>query len=567
MAPNQNPGFSATTTVKLTAPPEKPTALQQIQVGFMQAGVDSGNAQYPAPPAPPAPPVVHNRQITVPTTTTIDWLTGLVKGPTDEWPWYDANSKDTGTGSGTWARTLIMTDSPETFFPAQFNPTNPGVPDATSPITTGHDTLAFVTCIAARTLDPALQANALYFDHGHSPWATNFVFPMVPNVSIVTFPAPQVWTFPTQPRALPVNVVPTSINHNNPYLRWIPAKYIDYTPDVTSDDFWDAHEVSVVRVESVEGDPAEDGRIRTHVIRRLNARASRLEESYALRDMWFTPGPRERLRVQAGDTLVLYLGPKPPIVARRITPPVEESALVQRLERIASLRRGEGGEEALRESTLHEDPAVAQYALKRLLESPQIAVPDARLTQLRQARDEESTDAVTRLLTAELAFRHAGKDFESDEAYQWLQDSVTNTTASDWTQIAPFVRRLVGIDRRRGEAVAFLTKLAMDEDAREPVRIAAYGGFEPLIYDVSPQEAEQIIDACLQMLHSQNATIREAGATLLRNFGVRGGPGPLEGLAPRAAEALRSAQQGEADDEVRNRLEWLAEQLSNRSGG
>jgi glycosyltransferase involved in cell wall biosynthesis len=559
--------FTASTTVKLTAPPERPAALQRIEVGYLQGGFDAGNAQYGAAPH------VHQRTVTVPTTTTVDWLT-FVRSNNDLWPWYDANSRDRGTGSGTWARTLTMADSPSTVFPTQLNP-NAGNTDA---MTAGHDTLAFEIRFAARTLDNALGANALYFDHGHSTWAANFVFPLAaPAVSIVTFPGGTNWILPAKPRALEVNVVPTIINHVTglnhgrgyvqPFLQWVPAKYIGYTPDITSDDFWDSHEVSVVLVDAVEGDRIEEGTIRTHVVRRLNARASRDEETYELPDLWFSPDPEERLTVQAGDTLVLYIGPTRPIVAERITPPVEESPLVRQLEQIVSLRRGEGGTDALRDASLHADPGVARYSLKRLIADPQIQVADTHIAQVRQARDDESGDPLVRLLAADLMFQREGKTPESDEPYQWLQDAVAQSTAPDWTAIEPFVRRLVSIDRRRGETAAFLSRLATDEQVGEPVRIAAYSGLEPLVYEVSPQESEQIVDACFQMLHSANATIRQAGAHLLYNFSVRGGPGPLEGLATRVTEALRSAQREEADEQVRARFERLTELLSRPADG
>ena len=557
-------GFTASTGVKLTAPPERPTALQRIEVGFMQAGFDAGNAQFGAAPH------VRQRQVTVPTNTTIDWLS-VPRSNNDLWPWYDANSRDRGTGSGTWARTLTMADSPTVTVPAQFNPNAAGHdPDAALAIANAHDTLAFQTFFAARTLDAALGANTLYFDHGHSTWAANFAFPVVAGANIVTFPAAN-WVIPAKPTALDVNVVPTIINHSGPkagehfvtrYLRWVPAKNINYMPDVTSDDFWDSYEVAVVRVVEVEGDPAEDGRIRTDVLRRLNARANQLEETYDLLDIWFSPDPIERLSVQTGDTLVLYIGPERPIVAQRLTAPVEESPLVARLEQIASLRLGERGADTLREASLHPDPGVAQYSLKQLIAAPHVPVPDTHLAQLRQTRDGEDADPVVRLLAADVTFQREGKGGDSDEEYQWLHDAVAQSTVGDWTQVSPFVRRLVGIVRRRGDTTAFLTGLATDEQAREPVRIAAYSGFESLVEGASAQESGQIVDACFQMLHSQNPLVRQAGATLLYNLSVRGGPGPLDGLATRAEDAVRRAQSDEANDQVRGRLAWLTEKLS-----
>jgi GT2 family glycosyltransferase len=552
--------FTATTTVKLTAPPQKPTALQNIEVGFMQAGVDAGTADFPG-----AAPAVRHRTVTVPTTTTIDWLSSPPSA-TDNWPWYDDTAKDRGTGSGTWARALSMSDSPQLDMPAQFNPNHPADPDATRGITAGHDTFAFQIRMGVRTLDTAMQANTLYFDHGRSTWAANYAWPVVPGTSIVAFPAGN-WIVPSAPTRIPVNVVPTVRNHGVPFMRWVPAKYIDYTPDVTLDAFWQSHEVAIVRVTSLEGDPAEEAIIHTEVIRRLNSTTGGPEQSFSLREMWFSPDPEEREHVQAGDTLVLYIGPERPIVAQRITTPVEDSPLVQRLERIASLRLGEGGSDALREANLHPDPGVAQYALKRLIAHPEPEVSDAHLTQLRQVRDDEGNDSEVRLLAEDLILQREGRGPASDEAYQWLQTAITQSTATDWTQITPFVRKLVTIDARRAETVRFLVGLATDEQARETVRIAAYSGFESLVYDAPPPEAEEIIQACFQMLRSESSVIRRAGATLLYNFSVRGGPGPLEGLSERAAGAIRSAQEAEADDQVRFHLERVSEMLAGATGG
>jgi hypothetical protein len=457
-----------------------------------------------------------------------------------------------------------MADSPQQDFPGQFNPNNPGDPDATRVISNANNAFAFQIRIAARTLDNALSADRLYFDHGHSTWIANFAWPVVPGVSIVAFPAGS-WQVPGSPAAFNVDVVPTVTNHSSPFLRWIPAKYIDYTPDITSEDFWRSHEVEIVRVVGIDGDAAGEGQIRVQVIQRLNSAATEPEQTFAFRDLWFSPDPEDRMKVQAGDTLVLYIGADRPIVAQRLTSAAEESSVVQRLERISQLSAGET--DALSEAALHPDPWVAQYTLKRLIADPETAVSDPGLTQLRQTRDDQDTDPQVRLLAAALSFQREGKSFDSDDGYKWLQTSIAHSTLNDWTQIAPFVRKLTGIEARRSETIPFLVGLATDEQAPESVRIAAYSGFEALIYDAAPPEAEEIIQACLQLLHSQNPVIRRAGASLLYNFSVRGGRGPLDGLSARALSAIRAAHDSEPDEQVRSHLQRVTELLSGGAAG
>ncbi|MBI3757310.1 MAG: hypothetical protein HY267_04970 [Deltaproteobacteria bacterium] len=204
--------YKAVTPVKLISPPEKPTALQKIQVGYIQHGSDAGSATYATTPAGGA------RTVTIPTTGTVDWL---APSATDEWPWYDQSSRETGSGSGTWSKPdLTLEDSPGLSIPAQYNPNNAGDPNTTKPINTARETFAFIIRIAARTLDSDLEADKHYFDEGNSTWTVNFVWPVVPGISIVTTGA--AWTTPGSPSEVSVNVIPTSTNHNSPFLRWTP---------------------------------------------------------------------------------------------------------------------------------------------------------------------------------------------------------------------------------------------------------------------------------------------------------------------------------------------------------
>lgn len=205
--------FHAQTKVKLTSPPEQPTAHQRIQIGYIQHGSDAGGATY----APAG-----RRTVTVPTASTVDWLSSpCTPGGTDDWPWYDQTARATGAGASPWTTTLSMGDAPALSIPAQCDPNHPANPNSGNALNTANETFSFDIRIAVRTLDNDLDADKHYFDESHSTWNVHFVWPMVPAVSIVATGAG--WTVPPNASEVSVNVVPTVTNHNGPFLRWIPS--------------------------------------------------------------------------------------------------------------------------------------------------------------------------------------------------------------------------------------------------------------------------------------------------------------------------------------------------------
>lgn len=209
--------FAASTSVTLTSPAQKPTAHQKIEIGYIQSGVDAGDATYAT-----TPPPRKKRVITIPTTTSVDWLTSPCS-PTanDIWPWYDASSRVTGTGSGSFTKIVTMGDSPSFGFPKQYNPNNAVDPNKSAALVSAQNSFAFKVAIAVRTLDTDLGADTHYFTEGQTTWTTNFLWPVTPGVSIVTT-GPASWTVPPAADEISVNVVPTATNHNAPFLRMIP---------------------------------------------------------------------------------------------------------------------------------------------------------------------------------------------------------------------------------------------------------------------------------------------------------------------------------------------------------
>lgn len=208
--------FEGKTKVTLTAPTEKPTAIQRIQVGYIQHLTTSGSADYATTPAG------GNRTVVTPVALSLDWLSSPCSpGGTDEWPWYDEDVRATGSGTGSWSKTFTLTDSPALSIPAQYNPNKTTDGNATKPISTTSASDHFAIQVGARTLDTDLTADKHYFDEAHSTWTANYAWPVVPGVSIVT--TGTTWIKPGSPSELSVNIVPGATNGNGPFLRWIPS--------------------------------------------------------------------------------------------------------------------------------------------------------------------------------------------------------------------------------------------------------------------------------------------------------------------------------------------------------
>jgi hypothetical protein len=203
--------------VTLTSPAQKPTAHQQIQIGYIQTASEAGSAGYATTP------LGKPRAVTTPTSTTVDWLvTPCSPGATDLWPWYDSTSMVTGTGSGSFSDTITMGDAPSFAFPAQYNPNSATDPNKSAALQAGQDVFSFTVHVAVRTKDADLLADQAYFSAGQTTWTVTFIWPVTPAVSLVTTGA-AAWTVPPSPDSLSVNVVPTATNHNIPFRQMIPS--------------------------------------------------------------------------------------------------------------------------------------------------------------------------------------------------------------------------------------------------------------------------------------------------------------------------------------------------------
>jgi glycosyltransferase involved in cell wall biosynthesis len=214
-----DPGFKAVAAVTLTAPPQSPSAIQNIQVGMIQSGQHSGSSTYAT--TPPG----KQRVITLPATANIDWLVQPCSpGPTDEWPWYDQSVRSQpGAGDlNSWTRTFTLTDSPGAALPTEYNPNSISDPNRTKPLQTATDHDDFQVHIGVRTRNTDLGADQHYFDLGHQTWSVNFSWPAVAGTPIVTT-GPNSWIVPAAPSEINCNVVPSITLNVAPFRRFIPS--------------------------------------------------------------------------------------------------------------------------------------------------------------------------------------------------------------------------------------------------------------------------------------------------------------------------------------------------------
>ena len=333
----------------------------------------------------------------------------------------------------------------------------------------------------------------------------------------------------------------------------VKAKNIDYTPAITSDSYWNSHRIALVAVVGVGVEGGRE-RISYRVVTSFTGDNGRPQEgSVWMTDLWFGIYVKAAPEIAAGERLVFYWAAdgSMPIVADT-GDAVEQSA--RSLARISALRRVATDTPALADGAFDRDPAVAQYALKRLLDDPTASVPVNLLTRLRTLRGQADAKPDVRLLANSLANRLEGKPRNSDEEYAWLTASLSGSTAGDWTELRAFVERLLDFDRRRPATIEFLTRLVLDGSKREDIRIASYGAFEDprLFHFAEPDtESNRVFQACINMLADPNPLIRRAGAVLLNNDVTQIAPATRKAYAGRAAAALQSAIEKEGDEQNR----------------
>jgi len=334
------------------------------------------------------------------------------------------------------------------------------------------------------------------------------------------------------------------------------SKNIDYTPDITSDAYWDTHHVCIVRVTETGRDEAGKERVTFEVTQWISERPGSHTRTVLLSHFWFGSDFDERPCIEKNDSLVVFIRKKGPsqIAAIKLDTPPHQSPLVRRLWRIAQLRANAGGIEALSEGVFDDDATVALYCLKRMSNRSPIDV-DSYVSRLRDLRTKETIDVHVRLLATALANKLEGEPADADEEYSWLRASIARSKQADWRQLAPLVDRLLDFEKKRAENVSFLSRLVRDDKKTHAIRIAAYGAFDdPRLFDFSnPDDAsERTFETCISILEDRDPEIRRAGAHLLQSICVRLGysaaPAVSRGYVDRAKARMAATISVEKDE-------------------
>jgi hypothetical protein len=347
-------------------------------------------------------------------------------------------------------------------------------------------------------------------------------------------------------------------------------KDIDYTPDLTAEAYWDSHHICLVRVTGTWNDAAGKEWIAYRVLRQFSTDPVEQTRSLLLAHLWFGPAEAGQPRIESNTLLVVYyakVSPSPTVVAEVRGDP-RPSPLVRRLERISDLRAQKGGFEALTEAVFDPDQVIALYCLKRLLSSQTFPPPAGYVARLLTQRENPARDSQVRLLTSDLVNKLEAKPAASEDDYLWLRAAVEQSKAEDWTQLRPFLNRLLDFASKRTETVAFLCGLATDAKRAEATRIAAYSTFDDsrLFHFTQPDaESERIFNACIEMLKDRQPVMRRAGAALLYNISVRINPELSRNYIGRARTAIAEAISVEADEGTSSQMKTYLGLLSKRA--
>jgi hypothetical protein len=345
------------------------------------------------------------------------------------------------------------------------------------------------------------------------------------------------------------------------------AKNIDYTPDVTSDAYWDTHHIGAVRVTAAGKDEQNREYIIYELERQLAGQPLEQARTVLVSHLWFGLNAEEPPLIRVNDRLVLYIAKDEPapLVAAKLDGALGGSQVLDSLVQIARLRANQGDLQAYMDGVFAGDPILSRYSLRHLLEQKALPAPGNYVLRVRQLRDEESRETKLRVLANRLAERLEGRSEYSDTEYSWLQASLARSKTERWMDLRPFVDRLLEFETKRPESVAFFARLVGSLVSSQAVRIAAYSTFEDArVFRFENPDAlsEQITETCIQMLKDRESSIRAAGAALLYNISMRLNPENKSRYMDRSRTAIQNAFEDESDVAIRNQLANYLELIS-----
>jgi hypothetical protein len=333
------------------------------------------------------------------------------------------------------------------------------------------------------------------------------------------------------------------------------AKNTNHAPDMASDDYWDKHNIAIVRVAATGTDDGGTRYVTYEVETLISEAPLETPGTVPLSHLWFGSGAGTPGSIAANDRFVFYYAKQEPspIVAARLDLP-GASRLVMDLQAIAKLRQNPSDQPAYLSGVFTGDSLVSQYCLRHLLNQPPARASGADLARLLRLRDDVSQDMQARMLANRVANRLAGGGDQPDAEYSWLQATLAAPRAEAWPALKHLVQRMFDFQIRRSETVDFLTRLVLNPAAPLDARIAAYGAFENpriFLFDAPDAISQQVFETCVQMLQDPEPVIRGAGAALLRNISVAVSPAVSQPYFERSRAAISDALAVESDGSVR----------------
>ncbi|HEX4963508.1 MAG TPA: hypothetical protein VF173_21950 [Thermoanaerobaculia bacterium] len=334
------------------------------------------------------------------------------------------------------------------------------------------------------------------------------------------------------------------------------TKNIDYTPDLTSDLYWDAHHIALVRIVAV-AEQAGRLQVTTRVEEQFSEGRMEPARTAPIHHYWFGMHVLQPPPLSVDDRLVVIdrkEGPAP-TVAYKLPEPAQQSPLVRVLRQIRTLRAGTGEAQELVDAALGSDETVSVYALERALAQPQSRKQPALAGTLRAARGDGARAPLVRVLASKLANKLEGKPLESDAEYKWVSAALTQAKEQDWTRLQPFIERLLEFAPRRTQTAKLLAGTATGAGNPQALRIAAYAAFDdPRLFSFAQPDAssEQLFAASVEMLKDRDELIRRAGVALLHNLSVRISPPSSGNYVDRARKEIQARARVERNAGVKS---------------
>ena len=344
-------------------------------------------------------------------------------------------------------------------------------------------------------------------------------------------------------------------------------------PDFGSDFDWQLHDISLVRVVSIQAGADKKPTVVLHTERAYTEQmettltksgyVTRTVRSYAdqkdtadrtipLSAIWFgfdwpagSPFPRDKpVHVEAGDQLVVWPnhwhGNQPFLPGTKIVGPAAKSPLVQTIEQIAKIRaaggrapglgntenidriaklRAAGGEAAAKGGASSPDSTVVRYCLSVLETMPPKKADEPFANQLRALRADASRPIVVRLTANRLLPGYAAAPEKARaDAAQWPRTIFAASKADSDMDLRSVAKEIMAGFSKREDRVDFFIAIMADETKPRPVRMASVSALaDEQCFDfkqpASPV-ASRVFSAMLFVLNSKDGELRKAGASM-----------------------------------------------------